>query len=162
MVAYVFDLGWKIEATAVRLQVDPKTVRKWRDQFIAGGADGLWDRRSRPRRPSNRTQRWPRPAQLGLRANSSLGDALASLAESRGDQLSLGRDPRRASSEAAREQLVGLDPGSLPAPSVAEEFAENMRVSDCLPPALALEVARQRLIDLRCPTGDRRNTPRRC
>lgn len=90
---------------------------------------------------------------VGQRANSSLGDALGSLAESRGDDLSIGLDPSRASSEAVRGQLVGLDPDSLPAPSVAEEFAENMKFSDCLPPALALEVARQRLAD---PVGVQR------
>lgn len=90
---------------------------------------------------------------VGQRANSSLGDALGSLAESRGDDLSIGLDPGRASSEAVLEQLVGLDPDALPAPSVAEQFAENMKFSDCLPLALALEVARQRLID---PAGLRR------
>ena len=29
--------GWTIEATAERFQVDAKTVRKWRDRFLAEG-----------------------------------------------------------------------------------------------------------------------------
>lgn len=40
---------------ADRLQVDRKTVRKWRDRFIADGEAGLLDRSSRPRRSPNRT-----------------------------------------------------------------------------------------------------------
>ena len=41
--------GWPVAAVAERFQVDPKTVRKWRDRFVAEGPDGLWDRSSRPR-----------------------------------------------------------------------------------------------------------------
>ena len=41
--------GWTIEATAERFQVDAKTVRKWRDRFLAEGADGSPDRSSRGR-----------------------------------------------------------------------------------------------------------------
>lgn len=43
MVRCVLD-GWTIEATADRLQVDPKTIRKWRDRLIAEGEAGLFDR----------------------------------------------------------------------------------------------------------------------
>ena len=89
----------------------------------------------------------------GQRANASLTDGLGDLAASRGDGLSIGLDPERASTTAVREQLADLHPDTLPTPSVGAEFAENMKFSDCLPPALALEVARQRLID---PTGVRR------
>ena len=32
--------GWTIEATAQRFQVDAKTVRKWRDRFVAEGDEG--------------------------------------------------------------------------------------------------------------------------
>ena len=49
MVACVLDRGWSIEATADRFQVDAKTVRKWRDRFVAEGPEGLLDRSSRPR-----------------------------------------------------------------------------------------------------------------
>ena len=35
--ACVIDHGWTIEATADRFQVDAKTVRKWRDRFLAEG-----------------------------------------------------------------------------------------------------------------------------
>jgi transposase InsO family protein len=49
MVSLVIDDGWTIEATAERFQVDAKTVRKWRDRYLSEGAEGLWDRSSRPR-----------------------------------------------------------------------------------------------------------------
>lgn len=32
----VVEHSWSIEATADRFQVDAKTVRKWRDRFLAG------------------------------------------------------------------------------------------------------------------------------
>ena len=35
MVVCVLNDGWTIEATAQRFQVDAKTVRKWRDRFVA-------------------------------------------------------------------------------------------------------------------------------
>lgn len=89
----------------------------------------------------------------GQRANATLSDTLGDLATTRGDDLSIGLDPVRASSTAVKEQLAGLHPDTLPTPSVAAEFAANMKFSDCLPDALALEVARQRLLD---PDGVRR------
>ena len=55
MVACVLDRGWTIEATAEWFQVDAKTVRMWRDRFLAEGDDGLLDRSSRPRRSPNAT-----------------------------------------------------------------------------------------------------------
>jgi ATP-dependent Lhr-like helicase len=83
----------------------------------------------------------------GARANASLSDALGDLATSRGDDLSVGLDPTRASVQEVRSRLADLHPDALPTPGVAAEFADNMKFSDCLPPVLALEVARQRLID---------------
>jgi transposase InsO family protein len=56
MVACVLDQHWTIEATADRFQVDAKTVRKWRDRFLAEGDNGLQDRSSRPHRCPNRTR----------------------------------------------------------------------------------------------------------
>lgn len=47
--------GWSVAATAERFQVDPKTVRKWRDRFLSEGVVGLEDRSSRPHRSPNRT-----------------------------------------------------------------------------------------------------------
>ena len=47
MVGCVIDRGWTIEATAERFQIDAKTVRKWRDRFLAEGHEGLLDRSSR-------------------------------------------------------------------------------------------------------------------
>jgi transposase InsO family protein len=55
MVACVVVDGWTIEQTAERFQVDAKTVRKWRDRFLAEGFDGLFDRSSRPHHSPNRT-----------------------------------------------------------------------------------------------------------
>lgn len=89
----------------------------------------------------------------GGRANASLSDALGDLAVSRGDDLSIGLDPTRASSTEVKARLSDLHPDALPTPGVAQEFADHMKFSDCLPPVLALEVARQRLID---PLGVRR------
>jgi len=47
MVACVLEDGWSVAATAERFQVDPKTVRKWRDRSLADGDAGLVDRSSR-------------------------------------------------------------------------------------------------------------------
>ena len=55
MVKLVTDQGWPISAAAERYQVDPKTVRKWRDRYLEEGPDGLLDRSSRPRRSPART-----------------------------------------------------------------------------------------------------------
>ncbi len=55
MVVCVIDDGWTIEATADRFQVDAKTVRKWRDRYLAEGESGLLDRSSRPHRSPNAT-----------------------------------------------------------------------------------------------------------
>lgn len=55
MVYCVLERRWTIEATAERFQVDAKTVRKWRDRFVAQGDAGLLDRSSRPHRTPNRT-----------------------------------------------------------------------------------------------------------
>ena len=57
MVACVLDQGWTVEATADRFQIDAKTVRKWRDRWLAQGSAGLGDRSSRPHRSPNRTPR---------------------------------------------------------------------------------------------------------
>ena len=57
MVGCVVDQGWTVEMTAERFQVDAKTVRKWRDRFLAEGDEGLQDRSSRPHRSPNQTRR---------------------------------------------------------------------------------------------------------
>ena len=56
MVSLVLEGGWTVESTAERFQVDAKTVRKWRDRFVAEGDGGLFDRSSRPKRSTNRTR----------------------------------------------------------------------------------------------------------
>ena len=73
MVSCVLDDGWTIEATAERFQVDAKTVRKWRDRFLAEGLAGLRDRSSRPKRSPNRTPRSHRRRVVRLRKRHRWG-----------------------------------------------------------------------------------------
>jgi transposase InsO family protein len=75
MVACVIERGWTIEATAERFQVDAKTVRKWRDRFVAEGETGLLDRSSRPHRSPNRTAPARRQAVVELRLAHRWGAA---------------------------------------------------------------------------------------
>ena len=75
MVACVIDDGWTVEATATRFQVDAKTVRKWRDRFLAEGEAGLVDRSSRPHRSPNRTPQPTRVRVLELRRTRRWGAA---------------------------------------------------------------------------------------
>ena len=73
MVDCVLVRGWTIEATAERFQVDPKTVRKWRDRFVAEGDDGLQDRSSRPHHSPNRTPQALRRKVTALRVRCRWG-----------------------------------------------------------------------------------------
>lgn len=73
MVDCVLVDGWTIEATAARFQIDAKTVRKWRDRFLAEGAAGLEDRSSRPHRSPNRTPRAKRRECIRLRKKRRWG-----------------------------------------------------------------------------------------
>jgi transposase InsO family protein len=69
----VVDQGWTVEATADRFQVDAKTVRKWRDRFLAEGDLGLQDRSSRPQRSPMRTRRSTRRRVIRLRRKRRWG-----------------------------------------------------------------------------------------
>ena len=73
MVDCVLVRGWTVEATAERFQVDAKTVRKWRDRFVADGDAGLQDRSSRPARSPNRTPLACRRRVLQLRREHRWG-----------------------------------------------------------------------------------------
>ena len=73
MVACVLEWGWTVESTAERFQVDAKTVRKWRDRFLAEGVSGLLDRSSRPHRSPNRTTRRLRRRVVSLRQQRRWG-----------------------------------------------------------------------------------------
>ena len=73
MVTCVLEAGWTIEATAQRFQVDAKTVRKWRDRFVAEGEGGLMDRSSRPHRSPFRTERRLRRRVVTLRRRRRWG-----------------------------------------------------------------------------------------
>ena len=75
MVDLVIVEGWGVAATAQRYQVDPKTVRKWRDRFLAEGLDGLADRSSRPRRSPGRTPPGVRAEVIRLRGCRRRGAA---------------------------------------------------------------------------------------
>jgi transposase InsO family protein len=75
MVDCVLVRGWTVEATAERFQVDPKTVRKWRDRFLLEGPSGLQDRSSRPKRSPNRTPFTQRRHVLELRREHRWGAA---------------------------------------------------------------------------------------
>ena len=75
MVDCVVERGWTVTATAQRFQVDAKTVRKWRDRFVAEGDKGLLDRSSRPYRSPNRTPRRLRRRVLILRRKRRWGAA---------------------------------------------------------------------------------------
>ena len=62
MVRCVINKGWTITATAERFQIDPKTVRKWRDRFLTESDPDLQDRAT-DRGPVRRYQR-ERPGEL--------------------------------------------------------------------------------------------------
>jgi len=69
MVDCVLVKRWSIEATAERFQVDAKTVRKWRDRFVAE----LEDRSSRPHHSPNQTPRRRRREVIRLRKKRRWG-----------------------------------------------------------------------------------------
>ena len=73
MVSLVLDDGWTIEATAERFQVDAKTVRKWRDRFVAEGEAGLFDRSVAAASSPNRTACRRRRRVLQLRRQRRWG-----------------------------------------------------------------------------------------
>ncbi len=73
MVQCVIGDGWSVAATAQRFQVDPKTVRKWRDRWLVDGDAGLVDRSSRPHRSPNRTPLRMRHRVLRLRRQRRWG-----------------------------------------------------------------------------------------
>ena len=73
MVGCVLEQGWSVTVTAERFQVDAKTVRKWRDRFLAEGVSGLLDRSSRPHRSPNRTRRRLRRRVIMLRKKRRWG-----------------------------------------------------------------------------------------
>jgi len=75
MVDCVVVQGWSVTAAAERFQVDPKTVRKWRDRFLAEGEGGLRDRSSRPQRSPGRAPRRLRSEVLRLRRKRRWGAA---------------------------------------------------------------------------------------
>jgi transposase InsO family protein len=73
MVGCVLEQGWTVEMTAERFQVDAKTVRKWRDRFVAEGEPGLRDRSSRPHRSPNCTTQDRRTRVIELRRTRRWG-----------------------------------------------------------------------------------------
>ena len=122
MVTAVIDDGWTIEQAAERFQVDAKTVRKWRDRYVAEGNQGLFDRSSRPRRSPNRTPARRRAECIRLRKRHRWGadhiahetGLAASTVQNILNQAGLGRLDKgdRASAEPIR-RYVRDRPGEL-------------------------------------------------
>ena len=73
MIDCVLRRGWSVVATAERFQVDAKTVRKWRDRFVAEGPAGLRDRSSRPHRSPMKTSPRGRREVIRLRKKRRWG-----------------------------------------------------------------------------------------
>ncbi len=73
MVACVTERRWSVAAAAERFQVDPKTVRKQRDRYLAEGGAGLFDRPSRPRSCPWRTPEAKRSEVIELRRRRRWG-----------------------------------------------------------------------------------------
>lgn len=73
MAACIVDQGWTVTVTGERLQVDAKTVRKWRDRCVTEGVGGLGDRSSKPHQSPNRTSRRLRQQVIHLRTKRRWG-----------------------------------------------------------------------------------------
>lgn len=73
MAVCVTEGRWSVAAAAERFQVDPKTVRKWRDRYLAEGEAGLLDRPSRPRSCPWRTTDAKRAEVIELRLRRRWG-----------------------------------------------------------------------------------------
>ena len=125
MVGCVLDRGWTVEATAQRFQVDAKTVRKWRDRYVAEGNDGLRDRSCRPLRSPNRTPLTVRRRVLRLRQGRRWGadhiafevGLAASTVQNILNAAGVGRLDRGDRANRPRDQRPGGTPRSA-APSV--------------------------------------------
>ena len=123
MVRCVADDGWTVEATADRFQVDAKTVRKWRDRYLADGNAGLRDRSSRPHTSPNRTRRQMRRKVCRIRKRRRWGadhiaheiGLAASTVQSILNQAGLGRLDRgdRATDRAQVRRYQRDTPGEL-------------------------------------------------
>jgi transposase InsO family protein len=55
MVRRVVEQGWSVTEAAAAAGVSDRTCRKWRERYLADGADGLQDRDSAPSTVANRT-----------------------------------------------------------------------------------------------------------
>src|SRR4051812_25151584 len=69
--------GWTILAVAAAFDVDPKTVRKWRDRHAALGEAGLLDRSSRPHRSPTRLGEATEAEILALRRRRLSGPVIS-------------------------------------------------------------------------------------
>jgi len=123
MVDCVLVKGWTVEATAERFQVDAKTVRKWRNRFLAEGEQGLLDRSSRPHQSPNRTSRPLRRRIIRLRCKRRWGadriafetGVAASTVQKILNQEGMGRLDRgdRATAPRTASRYQWGDPGDL-------------------------------------------------
>ena len=69
--------GWTVVVVAAAFGVNPKTVRKWRDRYVAEGEAGLLDRSSRPLRSPMRLDAAAEAQIAALRQERLSGPAIA-------------------------------------------------------------------------------------
>lgn len=93
IVLLVVDHGWTIEAAAERFQIDAKTVRKWRDRYLAKGEAGLFDRSSRPHHSRTRHR-----SRVGVASSNCASYAAGLLPTSATKSAAPARPSRRSSS----------------------------------------------------------------
>jgi transposase-like protein len=119
--------GQSVSRVAASLGIAPRTVRKWRDRFVAEGADGLRDRSSRPHRSPARLPPETAARIEALRRQRRSGPAIARALGLPGStvglalrRLGLGRlaalDPKPATIRYEREhagELIHLDTKKL-------------------------------------------------
>ena len=113
MAVCVTEQRWSVAAAAERFQVDAKTVRKWRDRYLAEGEAGLLDRHSRPRTCPGRTPDAKRAEVIELRRRRRWGadhiahetGLAASTVQNILNQAGLGRLDRGDRATAPREPV---------------------------------------------------------
>ena len=115
MVACVVEDGWSVEAAAERFQIDAKTVRKWRDRFLAEGVDGLLDRTIAHTGPRTRP---------GRRCSDALSSSVGDIAGALGTSVTSSGWPHRRAGDPA-------SPG--PRPVDRGDRATNLRPAAPLP-----------------------------
>ncbi|HUP68598.1 MAG TPA: DEAD/DEAH box helicase [Acidimicrobiales bacterium] len=90
----------------------------------------------------------------GQHANAALMAAMGSLlGGSKVDNLAIKLDADVATADKVRDFVSSTEADTLPAPWIAEELSKKLKFADCLPPAIALNIAAARVSD---PSGIQR------